>query len=148
MSGELDRLQKKWVLLKGLDQKHEIDRLRLRADVAECIRDCYKAGITRSTVSKELEVSGPRVTRLVQGNYRADEATIHRTPSNYRLKYVEVEPEIVYIERPKTPDGSTVQTDPVCLYCSGEAAYRVEWENKEIFVCQQHKPPEVEDDDR
>lgn len=144
MSGESERLLKKWVILKGLDQKHEIDRLRMRADVAECIRDCYKSGMTRAQVAVLLEVTGPRVTRLVQGNYRADAGTVKRTPSNYKLQWVEVEPEVVYIDRPQVPEGSTTQTDPNCLYCGKPAAYRVEWEGKTIFTCQEHKPPEVQ----
>lgn len=143
MAGEDERLLKKWALLKGLDEKHEISRLRLRADVAECIRDCYGAGMTRATVARLLDVTPPRVTRLLQGNYRATEATIRRTPMNYKLAWVETEMREVIVD--KEPVQGLPEPDPVCKYCGKKATYQVEWEGNTIFVCSQHKPPEMED---
>lgn len=70
--------------LKRLDETQEIARLRLRADVAEVIGECYDAGMSRDEVAKVIGLSPSRVTRLVQGNYVVTSATVRRPtePSN------------------------------------------------------------------
>jgi predicted XRE-type DNA-binding protein len=144
VSGEADRLKKKWDLLKALDEKHEIGRLRLRADVAEAIRDCLNSGMLKKEVAVVLQVDPTRVTRLIQGNYRADQATlVRRNTENYRLKWVEVEPQIIFIDRPADEDVAKQSEVAVCLYCGDPAKFIIEWEDKKITVCRAHKPPEV-----
>jgi hypothetical protein len=107
--------------------------------------------MTRADVARLLEVTPPRVTRLVQGNLRGDPATVRRNPENYRLTYVEIEPEIIYIERPLDEMGHVIEGDfykpptkQECKYCGKPAKFKVEWENKVILVCAAHKPPASE----
>jgi hypothetical protein len=139
----LERCKMKYEVYNTENEKHAILNLRQRADVAEAIRDCYKAGHTRQQVAKTLGIDPTRVTRLVQGNYNAaqrdSEAHVSRTESNYRRQ----EPE----PPPESPEPTQrVQMGPAyCRYCGEQAIYAVEWEDgKTVYVCKKHKPPDGE----
>jgi hypothetical protein len=142
---ELERAKAKYDTLKYITEKYHIDSLRQRADVAEAIRDCYKAGITRKEVADALGLDPSRITRLVLGNYVPSEGHVERSESNYhRVPAPSTGPPPS--EAQEATQGSEVKTlsSPVpCYYCGDGATYQIQWENgKMIYVCGKHKPHE------
>jgi hypothetical protein len=136
---EIERAINKYNSLQIVNEKYAVDHLRARADVAEAIRDCYKADITRKEVAAALGIDPTRVTRLVYGNYKATEATVPRSETNYQRRGVPAP------DDPEAPAEAHTERDTrpaTCLYCDREAKFSIVWDNgKTVNVCIKHKPP-------
>lgn len=149
----LEKLVTKWDTLKTLDERHNVERLRLRADIAEGIRDTRTTGLNNETIGARLGINHQRVSRLVLGNYNFGPSSVHRKGKPESriplLTYNNDEQRLVLAWIAQQDATGSIphhmkkaKRGPACRYCGAEAAFKVEIPNRsDFFVCEFHKPP-------
>jgi hypothetical protein len=147
---EMDRVKKQWAITQAQQDRNYIDMLRIRADLAEAVRDAYGAGITRKQIADELDISLSRVTQLRWGNANPGRGS-RKLPVAPEWS-PEVQARVTrYLVATLPPDalqgavrgekGPPIKTIKLCKYCGDPALYRLEYGDEQtILVCGTHKP--------